>query len=137
MEIVANAGSKPLKLETARGHITQALMRGRTVDIARLAAESQWPLPDWTEWAAIEQAAAARGINPVLPDVRAKDLVATILETQAGNDGGGAAAAASARVKRCYDCITWWTTLKRAGYSPVFEGGAGGDEGSMKRRKID
>jgi Werner syndrome ATP-dependent helicase len=133
-QIATNIGGKPVKLETVRGHIVQAFMRGRPVDIARLAAESHWALPDWGEWSAVERAATALGMTPELPDVRAKDLVAKVVATTAGDDGAGSPAAESAGVSRWYECITWWTTLKRAGYAPVFGCGTA-DERSTKRRK--
>ena len=133
MEIAASTSTKPLKSETVRGHIVQAFMRGHPVNIARLATESQWALPNWGEWAAIETAAASKGVDPQMVDVPTKDLMMMVTEGWARSDGDGPAAA-STRVKRCYACINWWTTLKRVGYTPVFAGAAG-DEGRAKRSK--
>jgi len=126
---------KAVAVGTVYGHVLTALTFAKPVDLARLAAQCDAPPPNQKEWATIEEAAAARGVNPQAEDAKNKEVLCGILgEENVGRDPTAKSEADRNKEALWYGRLKWWTALKRAGYPVKFAGG--GQDAGAKRQKV-
>jgi len=126
---------KAVSVATVANHVLTALTFAKPVDLARLAAQSDVPPPNQKDWATMEEAAAARGVNPQAEDANNKEVLCGILgEENVGRDPTTKSEADRSKEALWYGRLKWWTALKRAGYPVMFAGGP--QDAGAKRQKV-
>merc|ERR1712008_426875 len=127
---------KAVAVGTVAGHVFTALTFAKPVDLSRLAAQCDVPPPNQKDWATMEEAAAARGVNPQAEDAGGKEVLCGILgEESVGRDPAAKSEADKSKEAHWYGRVKWWTALKRAGYPVEFADG--GQDAGAKKQKVN
>ena len=124
---ISPSNGRPIQVKTVCGHIMQALLYGKAVDLHRLAEFA--PPPTANEWEQMQAAEQSAGVDvsgdPVSSGGGGKvakvDLLRPILGDaivdlpfdQRSEDD-------KSKLGHWYDCLEWYMTLKRIGYEPTF-----------------
>lgn len=121
-------GKSAVQLSTVLGHLLTALTFGKPLDIAKASQQCQSQPPSKSEWEKLEEAAAAKHIN--VDEYKAKELLAAVLGEGVHREPALKAEEDKQRENHWYGLIRWWEALKRASYSPQFDGPA------LKRQRL-
>jgi len=111
--IAANQpNGKPVQTSTVFGHLLEALVQGRAVDLCRLAEVKAPPVK--SDWEKMEHVVAVEGVSIGSPDFKAKDLLRAILGEKVDMEPASKTEAARLEESTWYDKIRYFQTLKRA-----------------------
>lgn len=121
---MAPANGRPIQIMTVVGHIIDAFLQGRPVDLQRLSTISQPPSNN--QWVQLEQAEELLGIDVVgdpsqnfftitdfLSPIMGEEFVETPREERSEKDKAKFG-------KWCY-LLKWYLLLKRCGIEPIFQ----------------
>ena len=124
---------KPLQSNTIVGHILEALLHARPVDLRRLVQTSGALLPTELEWQRLEEAVLGLGLDVERTAmVSSKDIM---LAASGRIDKPPDTKTADDRAVEAlwYDRVRWFLSLKRAGVPVRFRDGA---VGQAKRQRV-
>jgi hypothetical protein len=125
---MAPANGRIIQILTVVGHIQDAFLLGRPVDLHRLASISQ--LPSKSEWVQLEQAEESTGMNAAgnpstsgvcngqftmtdfLRQIIGDDFINTPREERSEQD--------KVKFGECCNFLKWYLFLKRSGIEPSF-----------------
>lgn len=119
---------RPVQVKTVVGHILDAIVYGRNVDLQKLA--SIMAAPTEQEWDQLQSAEASSGMDvtgdPNISGLNGDkflmtDFVRPILgETLANTPFSDRTEADRDKVAHWFDLLKWYMSLRRAGYNPTF-----------------
>merc|ERR1719330_328715 len=116
---VGQASGKPVTAATVIGHLQEALVQGRAVNIGRVAQVAA--LPKKGEWDKMEHGAVVGQLDVTVPDFKAKDLLRAILGEQVDADHTTKPEDQKAVESAWYSKIRWYQSLKRAAFPVAFD----------------
>lgn len=122
---------KPIQVATVVGHILEAIVQGRAVDLGRLASVE--PPPIRSEWEEMARCATETGLDPTGDPATSgpagerfamKDFLLPIM----GNafvlkEWKERTPEESAKFNKWCGCLKWYLALRRVGYEPTFGSG--------------
>ena len=114
---------KPIQTQTVVGHVLEAMGHGRAVDLRRLAEESGACLPNAAEWASIEEAVVALGVD-VVKDAQVPQKVIMLAAAGRVEVPPEAKTEEDKKIEGVwYERVKWYLQLKRCGVPVRFDTG--------------
>ncbi|KAL9184374.1 LOW QUALITY PROTEIN: hypothetical protein ACHAXT_002460 [Thalassiosira profunda] len=121
---------KPIQVATVVGHILEALVQGRPVDLELAAAD---PPPNRAEWDELVRCSVETGLDvtgdpatsgPNSERFAMKDFLAPIMGNAfALKDYKERTPEESSKLTKWCSCLKWYLALRRVGVEPTFGGG--------------
>lgn len=111
---------KMIQTTTVVGHLQEALLQGKALNLQRLAEHA--PLPTKAQWDKVDHAGALAGAggDPCSADFKQKDVLRAILGDKVDKEFGQKDEAEQADEKFWYGAIRWWRSFKAVGFAPTF-----------------
>ena len=140
---MTQASGKSLQPSTVGGHVMEAPVHGREVDLARLypnAGDARYHFASEREWRELDDACAVAGADPVGDPAAfsAREIVRVLVGADvADKDRALKTPEEQATQTRWYCKIKTYAALKRAGVAPKWDGDGGGGGPDAKRRRVD
>jgi RecQ family ATP-dependent DNA helicase len=112
---------KSIRLATVVGHVLTGLLHARTVNLARLSKVTGVSLTK-TEWQKMEDACAAKGVDPCGRNFRQKVALRGILGDAVDSDWSAKPPDLLAQEKEWCERVNWFRHLMSAGFVATFSG---------------
>ena len=132
---MSQESGKPIQAATVVGHIMEAVLHARPVDLRRLVETSGVLLPNEHEWMRIEEAVGALGIDVIkTSQVPSKDIM--LAAAGRVDKPQDEKSAEDRQIEGAwYERVRWYLHLKRAGVAVSFSNGSDGDAPPTKRQR--
>jgi hypothetical protein len=130
---VDQESGKAIQSSTVVGHILEALLHARPVDLRRLVETSGALLPTELEWQRLEEAVLGLGLDVEKTAMVSQKDIMLAASGRADKAPDSKTAEDRAAEAVWYDRVRWFLFLKRAGVPVRFRGG---DAGPGKRQRV-
>ena len=127
MIALTQESGKAIQPSTVTGHLLAALVQGRPVDLQRLAQQCErqgLAPPSEDEWEKLESAEAASGLDVVKTEKLSTTDVLKVFVPGAEKPFAERDDAEKAELNRWFGKLSWYTSFRKVGLVPSFEGGA-------------